>query len=122
MPRNYRMDPPGRGIDLDANPSLLSGEKLRMAAHHCDRSSEWVCQYDNTLTDQFDLDSPLLSCFLQQRRNIRYQHLYRWVLSIHLPIRLCDLSSFCHQNTEVGTHAAVDETDVGADDSYLFER
>lgn len=116
------MDLPDIGIGLGANPSQLSAERLRMAVHHYGRPSKTVCQDADTFASSIFLNSPLLSCFLQQRRDIRHQHLYRRVLAVHLPVRLCDLSSFCHQHTEIGTHAAIDEADVGTDDGDFLER
>jgi len=65
-------------------------------------------------------DLPRLRGLLHHSSNLLHQHL-RWrVFSVHLPVRLRDLSSLGDEHTEVWSHSRVDKADVRADRRNLF--
>lgn len=67
------------------------------------------------------VDIPRLSGLLHHPRHLLHQHLCRRVLSIHLPVRLCNLARLGNENAEIRSHARVDKADVGTYGCDLFE-
>ena len=65
-------------------------------------------------------DLPRLRGLLHHSSNLLHQHL-RWrVFSVHLPVRLRDLSSLGDKHTKVWSHSRVDKANVRADRRDLF--
>jgi hypothetical protein len=61
------------------------------------------------------VDIPRLSGFLEYTGNFLDENLCRRILSVNLVVCLSDLSGFGDENTEVGSHTGIDESDVGTD-------
>lgn len=96
-----------------------------MAAHSCcpmrTQPSQAKSRKANMTPSTAAPHSPRLRRLLHHIRNLLDQHLGGRILPIHLPVRLRDLPCFGDQHAEVGAHARVDETDVGADGRDLLE-